>query len=206
MMQTHRIKRLMHLVCEVKHGPKIGPGRLAKCLGVSRRQYFKDRDKLLELGFGLDYSRKGSGVELTGQARCAATGLAYSQAWALMEGAAALARMRDTALALEALDAATALIDSMEAKAREPLSAALNELVCREAFGARPEVLAVVREALAGGTRLVLTMAGPDAMRVNLMPKRLVLKDGLCLEAEGMGLIELASVSAAELTPFAVGV
>lgn len=195
----------MRLVCEVKHGPKSGPLQLAERAGVSRRQYFKDRDRLAELGFGLDYSRKGSGVELSSQARCPATGLAVSQAWALVEGVERLAKSGDTALALEALDGIRALLVSMEPAARQDLTQAMESVVVREALAVRPKVLATVRMALAHGLRLMLTVAGPDAARVNLMPKRLVLKDGLYLEAEGMGLLELKNISGAELTPFALG-
>ncbi len=203
-MTSRRLARLMRLVCEIKAGPGAGPDGLARRLGVSRRQLYKDREALEGLGFAYGHSRREHGPVLVREARCPAAGLGLAQLFALMEGARALAGRDELPLALAALDGLGELLGSVPEPARETFARAVDELVAGEGMGCRAGVLRTLRQAVAARWRVGLLMAGPEpAERIGLDPRRLVLRGGrLFLEAEGLGLVELAGVREAAITVF----
>jgi predicted DNA-binding transcriptional regulator YafY len=53
----HRIQRLMQIIVEIKTEPTQDVRRLCEKLGISRSQFYKNRDMLAGMGLAFDYSR-----------------------------------------------------------------------------------------------------------------------------------------------------
>lgn len=61
--ESPRILRLLHIIQELRNTPAQSLEQLLRTLGISRSQFYKDREALAALGFRFDY-RKCSGFQI----------------------------------------------------------------------------------------------------------------------------------------------
>lgn len=223
-MNSRRLARLMGIICEIKAHPRRDPDQMCSRLGISRRQFYKDRESLDEMGFAFHYSRRQPGFVLDKELTFNASGLSLADLFAMILAVRELTQLSDFGLAMGALAGLRNLVGQLPPDLRELFAEALDEVVVGDGFSCRPEVLYRLQEAIASGKRVVLVLdkggrrpspAAEDAQgeaapeeRLTVDPKRLFLREGvLFLEASGLdggggGLVALTRVRRVIATPF----
>lgn len=208
-MNSRRLARLMGIVCDIKAHPRRNPVRMSHRLGVSRRQFYKDREALAKLGFAFHFSRKNSGFVLDKELTFNIKGLSLADLFAMILAVRQLTRLSDFGLAMGALAGLRTMVEQLPDEVQTVFTKALDQLVVADGFGCRPEVLYALQPAVSEGRRVVLVMGKEDAEeRVSADPKRLFLKEGaLYLESAGTqahesNLMALSRVRKVIPTPF----
>ncbi|MGD8561400.1 MAG: hypothetical protein PVG03_02655 [Desulfarculaceae bacterium] len=212
-MNSRRLARLMGIICDIKAHPRRSPEEMCRRLKVSRRQFYKDRDALAEMGFSFHYSRRQPGFVLDKELTFNAAGLSLADLFALILAVRQLTRLSDFALAMGALAGLRNLVEQLPENLQPLFSEALDQVVVADGFSCSPEVLHTLQPAIAEGRRVVLLLEPTgkddgDDQRLTVDPKRLFLRNGsLYLEAEGLdqegpGLVAMARVRKIIPTPF----
>lgn len=212
-MNSRRLARLMGIICEIKAHPRRDPDEMCQRLGISRRQFYKDRETLSEMGFAFHFSRRLPGFVLDKELTFNVSGLSLADLFALVLAVRELTQLSDFALAMGALTGLKNLVEGLPDPIRDTFSEALDKVVVADGFNCRPEVLYALQPAIAEHRRVMLEMEGPagdgeQGPRLGVDPKRLFLREGiLFLEAAGMesggtSLVALGRVRRVIATPF----
>ncbi|MCB2188467.1 MAG: hypothetical protein KQJ78_18760 [Deltaproteobacteria bacterium] len=208
-MNSRRLARLMGIICEIKANPRRSPDELCRRFDISRRQFYKDRDTLAELGFKFHYSRTGEGFVLDKELTFNVSGLSLADLFALVLAVRELTRLSDFGLAMGALAGLRRMMAGLPPPLGPEFAEALDQLVVADGMGCPPEVLRALEEAVEGGRRVVLVLEGAKTeLRYTVDPRQLLLREGsLYLEAEGLGgpgsgLLALHRVKKVIPTPF----
>lgn len=204
-MNSRRLARLMEIICDIKAHPRRTPEDMCSRLEVSRRQFYKDRDDLLAMGFNFHFSRRDGGFVLDKETTFSAQGLSLAELFSLVAGARSLARGNSFAVALGALEGLRKVVAQLPDQVQGLFSDVVDELVVEEGFNCRPKVLTALTEAVAQGRRVVLVKnADGSEERATVDPEDLVLTaEGLKLKVTGDGgLADLGEVSRVILTAF----
>jgi predicted DNA-binding transcriptional regulator YafY len=216
-MNSRRLARLMGIICEIKAHPRRDPDEMCRRLGISRRQFYKDRESLADMGFAFHFSRRLNGFVLDKELTFNVSGLSLADMFALALAVRALTQLSDFALAMGALTGLKNLVQGLPDTVRETFSEALDQVVVADGFNCRPEVLYALQPAIAEHRRVVLELTPPkksaegnqaEGQRLTVDPKRLFLREGiLFLEAAGMesggtSLVALGRVRRVIATPF----
>ena len=208
-MNSRRLARLMEIICQIKAHPRRDPDDMCRRLQVSRRQFYKDRETLEEMGFSFHFVRKEGGFVLDKELTFQASGMSLADLFALMLGARALAQGDDLALALAGVSGVRSLVDQLPDSVRSLFQEALDKVVVGEGMSCRPAVLEVLPQAIEEQRQVVLVMAeGGGEDRVTVDPRRLLLRQGVLyleaggLQKDGLALVALSRVNRVILTPF----
>lgn len=209
-MNSRRLARLMSMICDIKAHPRRGPEEMCRRFGVSRRQLYKDRDTLAEMGFSFHHSRRTGGFLLDKELTFNVRGLGLADLFALLEAGGCLARQADFPLAMGALNGLATLVGQLPEGLKPLFQEALERLVISEGLGCQPQVLETLLKAIGEGRRVVLVMdSAPGAeLELSADPRRVLKRQGgLYLEAhglepEGTGLVALARIRRVIPTPF----
>ncbi len=212
-MNSHRLARLMGIICDIKAHPRRNPDEMCRRLGVSRRQFYKDREALAEMGIAFHYARQQQGFLLDKEPTFSVGGQSLTDLFALVLAVRQLTQLDDFGLAAGALEGLRKMVAQLPDPLRLQFGEVLDELVVADGFGCPPEVYATLSRALKEGWRVVLVMdtGGPAEERLDVLPARLFLRGGvLYLEAEGLepdkvGVVALARVRKAIGTPLFSG-
>lgn len=207
-MNSRRLARLMGIICDIKAHPRRSPEELCRRYQISRRQLYKDRDRLAGMGFSFHHSRRNGGFVLDKELTFNVRGLSLSDLFALILAVRQLTRLSDFALALGALGGLRTLVSQLPEELRQQFEETLDQVVVQDGFGCAPEVLSALLPAIDEGRRVVLELDGGRSPELTVDPQRLLLRDGrLYLEAAGLGggqpgLVSLARVRRVIPTPF----
>lgn len=209
-MNSRRLARLMGMICDIKAHPRRSPEQMCRQYRISRRQLYKDRDRLAAMGFTFHHSRKNGGFVLDKELTFSVGGMSLSDLFALILAVRQLTRLSDFALAMGALAGLESLVANLPEQLRPLFQDALEQLVVADGFGCAPEVLHQLLPAIEQGRRVVLVMdSTPEAaQQLSVDPQRLLLREGaLFLEAQGLehagsGLVALSRVRRVIPTPF----
>ncbi len=200
-MNSRRLARLMSLICDIRAHSRRTPQELCQRFGISRRQLYKDRDTLAEMGFGFHFSRRRGGFLLDKEPMYSVSGLSLADLFALILAVRELTRRSDFGLALGALEGLRTVVGQLPAEIAPAFLDALDQVVVADGFGCDPEVFADMLAALRDRQRVVLWLEGAGAQsRVTVDPRRLLLRQGgLFVEAMGLdegksGLLALSRV------------
>ena len=112
-MNSRRLARLMDIICDIKAHPRRGPDEMCSRLGISRRQFYKDRDALLAMGFSFHYSRRQEGFVLDKELTYNVRGLSLAELFALVLAVRELTRLSDFSLAMGALAGLRTLVGQL---------------------------------------------------------------------------------------------
>ena len=148
-MNSRRLARLMEIISDIKAHPRLDPDDMVKRLDISRRQFYKDRDSLSELGFNFHYSRKRSGFVLDKELVFPAGSMSLSGLFSLMLAVSRLNGPHDFPLALAALQGLKNSMAQLPDELASLFQDALNQIVFEEGFKCPPQVLQEILEALA---------------------------------------------------------
>lgn len=208
-MKSRRLARLMDIICDIKAHPRRSPEDMCRRLHISRRQFYKDRDALLDMGFGFHFSRRRGGFVLDKELTFNVSHLSLADLFALILAVRELTRLSDFSLAMGALAGLRTLVSQLPDPVRPLFVDAVDGVVVADGFGCNPRVLGALEEAIAEARRVVLVLeGGPPEQRVDVDPGRLILREGNLflqaqgLEPEGDGLVALSRVRKVIFTPF----
>ncbi|BEQ15474.1 helix-turn-helix transcriptional regulator [Desulfoferula mesophila] len=207
-MNSRRLARLMDIICDIKAHPRRNPDEMCERLQISRRQFYKDRDELLAMGFGFHYSRGRGGFVLDKELTFNVNGLSLAELFALILAVRELTRLSDYSLAMGALSGLRTLVGQLPSAVRPWFTEAVDGVVVADGFGCDPQALSDLEEAITGEWPVVLVVdQGQSEDRLNVEPKQIYLREGsLFLEASGdklgeSGLVALSRVHRVIATP-----
>ncbi|MFQ5691598.1 MAG: helix-turn-helix transcriptional regulator [Nitrospinota bacterium] len=155
-MALGRALRLIRLATEIKASPKTTPDALCRALGVSRSQFYKDRRALKQLGFEFRFSRKEGGFQVVQDIFLPAQDLTLTERFALVLAVRQFLTHGDYALGADALSGIRKLVGQSPDAQRAFLRETLEDVVLREGFGCRPEVLEALQEAMSRRRRVII--------------------------------------------------
>ncbi|MCF8032709.1 MAG: hypothetical protein K9K66_07000 [Desulfarculaceae bacterium] len=200
-MNSRRLARLMDIICDIKAHPRRSPDEMCARLQISRRQFYKDRDTLLAMGFGFHYSRGRGGFVLDKETTFSVRGMSLAELFALILAVRELTRLSDYSLAMGALAGLRTLVRQLPPSVRDWFDEAVDGVVVADGFGCDPRVLTALEEAIRGQWQVVLVLEQRQGeKRLTVSPRELYLRQGaLFLEASGddlgdSGLVSLARV------------
>ncbi|SEM66676.1 Predicted DNA-binding transcriptional regulator YafY, contains an HTH and WYL domains [Syntrophus gentianae] len=172
--------RLIRLISDIKSAPYLTVEQLLKSHGISRAQFYKDKTALAELGFEFNWDRHNHRFVITRDAYLPIETLSLSERLSLLMAVRQLSATGDYILSFEALNAARKLIADLPEPMRETAVPLFEDLVLREGFGCRKEVLEKLSTAVSENRRVVLSYRKPSAkqsQREELDPYHLFFQD-----------------------------
>lgn len=150
---SQRITRLLRMAQEIRREPRQTQEALYQKLGVGRSQYYKDKDKLAEVGFRFDYHRS-RGFRILEDRLTPITGLTLSDRLLLMFALEHLSAEGDGTLAALAMETGRKLASGLDSPFREQIQQSFDSLVTADTYGVKPEVLAALQDAVREGRRV----------------------------------------------------
>ncbi|MFQ5913418.1 MAG: helix-turn-helix transcriptional regulator [Nitrospinota bacterium] len=212
-MPLGRVLRLIRLATEIKANPSTTPESLSQRLGVSRSQFYKDREGLKRLGFEFRFSRKENRIQITHDAFLPAQDLTFPERFALVLAVRQFLAFGEYSLGGDALSAVRKLISQAPDPQAAFLRETLGEAVLREGFGCKPEVLAALQEAMSKRRRVVLQHRSIREGRVKtwtvdpcalLFRRRAFYLDGYVLEAREYRMFRASRVESVKILPIQI--
>lgn len=146
---------------EVKARPEQSVAELSSRLGISRSQFYKDKQLLSELGFS--FERKNGRFILNEETSLPITNLSISERMALLMAIRQLAASGETFLSYHGLQAAKKLVSSMDTRWREATRVLFDNFVLREGFGCDRDVLERLQQACLESRRIILEYSKPNS-------------------------------------------
>ncbi|MFH1092508.1 MAG: WYL domain-containing protein [Pseudomonadota bacterium] len=209
-MQTRRLKRLMRLMIEFPGREFRSAEEIYLPLGVSRSQFYRDKDELETMGFAFTYNREKGVFALKEDPGVKIEGLTLSEVLALILAVGRLPETGDFTLAYRALSGLRKITVDQHGHVAELVMQAIEQAAIQENCGCNFELLERLVEAVAEKRRIHLVYGRPDGpreWRLNVDPHRLFFRGGrLYLEAAPSSgrqrLFRTAYIKEAILTPF----
>ncbi len=156
-----RIKRILALVTSVKADPCQSLDSVLQQLGISRSQFYKDKELLASLGFS--FHRENGCFVIDEEAALPMEPFSLSERLALIMAVRQLAASGESSLSYQGLEAARKLISSLDARWREATSVLFDDFVLREGFGCDPSILNALQQACLEQRRLEIDYLKPDS-------------------------------------------
>jgi predicted DNA-binding transcriptional regulator YafY len=139
---------------EVTNNPRQQPEQLWRALGVSKSQFFEDKQALAGLGFAFEYDRRERRYKITSDRGIPVFDLTMSEVFSLVMAVRQLAAAGDHALTFDAVNAIRKIISQDTTGTRSLLSAALDQHVLRQTFHVEAEIINKLRQAQQSYQRL----------------------------------------------------
>jgi predicted DNA-binding transcriptional regulator YafY len=139
---------------EIINNPRQQPEQLWRALGISKSQFFEDKQALTELGFAFEYDRKERRYKIASDRGIPVFDLTMSEVFSLVMAVRQLAAAGDHALTFDAVNAIRKIISQDTAGTRSLLSAALDHQVLRRTFHVEAEIINKLRQAQQSCQRL----------------------------------------------------
>lgn len=148
-----RTLRLLHIMREIRSCPAQSLETVLKTFGISRSQFYKDRDALATLGFCFEY-RKGRGFRITEDRLTPLQDLSLSDRVVLLFALEYLSTSADGLLAAKAIEVGRKLAYGLESPCREQLLRCFDNEVTEKAYGVKPEIFQALTAAIGEGRRI----------------------------------------------------
>ena len=214
-MPLGRPIRLIRLATEIKTNPKTTPQALSRNLGISRSQFYKDKEALKRLGFDFRFSRADHGFRITTDPFLPTQDLTFPERMALVLAIRQFLTFGDYTLGVDALSAVRKLIGQSPDVERDFLRQSLEDAVLRQGFGCKPEVLEALQTATAEHRRVILKHRSIREGRVKtwtvdpcalLFRRRAFYLDGYALEAREFRMFRAGRIEEVKILPIHVPV
>ena len=182
-MQSHRLARLLRMIVEVRTQPHKLPEQIAKDLGISIRQFYYDRNKLTQMGF--EFSRAKGQFNILNDPVVTIARLPLSELLALVLATRHLFATRDFPIVRRALKGLYTIVDHMPESQRKLLQSLIHDVIIKDGFGSKPDVLEDIMRAVDEKRRILVHFRhGAPERPMTLDPLGLSLrKSKLFLEA-----------------------
>ncbi|MDE7241524.1 WYL domain-containing protein [Desulfovibrio sp.] len=151
--ETARTLRLLHIMQEIRNVPAQSLETILKTFGISRSQFYKDKDALASLGFCFEY-RKDSGFRITEDRLTPIHDLSLSDRVILLFALEYLSTSGDGLLAAKAIEVGRKLAGGLENPFREQLLQCFDSEVTEKTYGVKPEIFLALTDAVKEGKRI----------------------------------------------------
>ncbi len=206
-MQSHRLARLLRIIVEVRAQPDRPPDQIAKDLGISTRQFYYDRNQLAQMGFR--FSRKKGRFRILSDPVVTIGNLPLSELLALVLATRHLFATRDFPVVRRALKGLYNIIDHLPDSQKELLTSIIQNVIIKDGFGCRPDVLEDIMRAVDEKRRIMVHFrhAAPG-IRTALDPFALCLRksklflDAYAVERKKRRRYRLGTIDKIAFTPF----
>jgi predicted DNA-binding transcriptional regulator YafY len=158
-MQSHRLARLLRIIVEVRSHPQKPPEQIAKELHISLRQFYYDRNKLVELGFV--FERIKGRFSILHDPVVTISDLPLSEVLALVLATRHLFASQDYSLVRRAVDGLYKLVDHMPGPQKKFLSTLILDVIVKDGFGCEPEILEDLTRAVDEKQRVLVQFFPP---------------------------------------------
>ena len=148
-----RLARLIRMVQEIRSEPRQTVANLQKYFGISRSQFFKDKDALAEIGFKFNHHRS-RGFEITEDQLTPVTGFSLSDRLILMFALEHLSATGEAYLAARAVEVGRKLASGLAEPFQSHLLECFDNQITKQKFGVQPAILAGLQEAISEGRRI----------------------------------------------------
>jgi predicted DNA-binding transcriptional regulator YafY len=218
-LSTGRLRRLLDISALVRRNPRLKMAEVLSRLGISRSQFYRDREELQRLG--LRFGRRPRGFTLGRDLLLPPVEMAVSELLALCGAVSALARKGEAEAAYLALRSLLSLLARLPGPVRALLEPYAAEAVLGEGFGCPLPVLEVLMQAISEGRRIVIQTSAAregapesppgslsESLSMTIDPQGIVLREGdlhlqgLWVEGGRPASVPLAEILAAGFTPF----
>jgi predicted DNA-binding transcriptional regulator YafY len=163
------------MIVEVRTRPEKPPEQIAEALGISLRQFYYDKDKLAEMGFRFSRSKGRSTIHTDPVVTLER--LPLSEILALVLATRHLFATRDFSIVRRALKGLCTIVDHIRGPQRELLKSLIQDVIIRDGFGCKPQVLEDIVRAVDEKRRVLIQFRhGRPARQVALDPFRLSLR------------------------------
>ncbi len=149
----------MKIILEVKTLPRRTVPRLIDELGVSKSQYYKDKDTLAEMGFVFGYDRKLGKLVIHQDSTLPIGNLSLSEQLALIMALRHLSAAGDYTLTYEGFNAARKLAMELPEPFMESI---FDDLVLKEGFGCKPKIMEAIQTAIEKSYQVELLYQRPE--------------------------------------------
>lgn len=157
-----RMKRLIQIVQEIKTNPNQTPENIYSKFSISRAQFYKDKKTLMEIGFDFTYNRKTNRFEIVCDTYIPVNDLSISERLSLIFSMRQLSASGDYLLTVDALNAARKLAADLPGPLRENTIMLFDELVLKEGFGCKQNIMARLQQAIMEKRRIHMDYQRPD--------------------------------------------
>lgn len=151
--ENARTLRLLHIMQEIRNAPAQPMETVLKTFGISRSQFYKDKDALASLGFCFEY-RKDSGFRITEDRLTPLHDLSLSDRVILLFALEYLSTSGDGLLAAKAIEVGRKLAGGLESPFRDQLLQCFDSEVTEKTYGVKPEIFLALTEAVKEGRRI----------------------------------------------------
>ena len=155
---TRRLFRLMRILVEIKTAPAQTPERLRRALGVSKSQFYKDKELLANMGFEFAFQRSAGRFVIVRDATLPVENLTLTEQLSLIMALRQLSAAGDYLLTFEGFNAARKLAAGLPGPLRDAL---FEEVVLREGFGCDRAVMETLQKAISENWRIELRYRKP---------------------------------------------
>lgn len=149
----------MKIITEVKALPHRTVPQLLEELGISKSQFYKDRNVLAEMGFVFGYNRKLKKLVIHQDSTLPVGNLTLSERLALIMALRHLSASGDHTLTYEGFNAAKKLATELPPPFVDSF---FDDIVIREGFGFDPQVMNDVQKAIEENWQIVLSYQRPE--------------------------------------------
>ena len=186
-MQANRLMRLMRLMIELARREFRSAEDIYQPLGVSRSQFYRDKEALEKMGFAFTFQRQQGVFAVDHDPGVKLEGLTLSEVLALILAVERLPETGDFTLAYSALTALRKISVDHPGPVADFIEKAVEDVVAQEAYGVDFELLQTLAETVNEKRRvhLIYRPDGSRERRLNVDPVDLVFRGGqLFLEVE----------------------
>jgi predicted DNA-binding transcriptional regulator YafY len=149
-----RLARLIELMRTIKTNPRQMPEQLWTALGVSRSQFFADKNVLAEIGFVFNYDRRRNRYLIENDLNLPVPDLTGGEVLSLVMAVRQISAAGDHTLAFDAVNAIRKLFANSDSRVRELLGYALDDLVLKKKFSVDSQIVEGLRQAQESNQRL----------------------------------------------------
>lgn len=180
-MQTRRLTRLMRLMIEFGSREFRSAEEIFTSLGVSRSQFYRDKEDLERMGFAFTFQRDKGAFAVAEDPGVKVEGLTLSEVLALILAVGRLPETGDFTLAYRALTGLKKIVVDRPGPVADFILSAVERVVAEEWYGCSFELLEKLVQAVNERRRIHLIYAPPGqvrARRLNADPEGLVFRGG----------------------------
>ncbi|MDR1397897.1 MAG: hypothetical protein LBJ14_09245 [Desulfarculales bacterium] len=202
-MQIQRLSRLMSIIGDIRHNHASNMDELCARFSISRRQFYKDRDDLLALGYRFHFSRKHGRLVLDAGPEdndwpCL---LSPDELMALIMAGQAAIQTDDLTQVLTAVAGLEKISSALPPRFQKLFAPAIKQLLWEEGLKINAAVLDELMTCIQEGRRIV-ALLHDEEQPLMLDPKGLALCRGaLCLCSSSLPPGHPAGIILPGLTP-----
>lgn len=149
-----RLTRLLELIREIKSNPRQTPRQLWCALGVSRSQFFDDKNSLAQIGFVFDYERKRGRYVIKKDKYLPVSDLTAVEVLSLVMAVRQISAAGDHTLTFDAVKAIKKIIANSDKRVRELLEYAMDDDVLKHRFKVDSQIIEELWQAQERNIRL----------------------------------------------------